>query len=51
MKQLFTLGLREIGDAIVLYESVTDMSFEEIERIVEARFEKNQLRESILRTI
>jgi len=51
LRKLFTLGLREIGDAIVLYETITDISFEEIERIVEARFEKTQLRDSILRTI
>jgi hypothetical protein len=34
------MGLREIGDAIVLDETITDFTFEEVERIVEARFER-----------
>jgi hypothetical protein len=51
LRGLFRMGLREIGDAVVLYETVSDLSYEELERIIEARFEKTQLRDSILRTI
>ncbi len=51
LKLLFSLGLREIGDAVVIYDKITQFSIEEIERVVEARFEKTQLRESILKTI
>jgi hypothetical protein len=48
---LFSLGLREICDAILLYGTVSAFSFQEIERVVEARFEKSQLRDSIMRSI
>lgn len=50
LKDLFKLGLREIADA-VFSERIAHFNSEEIERIVEARFEKTQLRESIMKSI
>ena len=50
LKDLFTLGLREICEK-VLNDTIKNFSNEEIERIIEARFESTQLRESLLRTI
>ena len=44
------MGLREIADA-VFGERIAHFNCEEIERIVEARFEKTQLRESIMKSI
>jgi hypothetical protein len=50
LRDLFKLGLREIADA-VFSERIAHFNSEEIERIVEARFEKTQLRESIMKSI
>jgi hypothetical protein len=50
LRELFKLGLREIADA-VFSERISHFNCEEIERIVEARFEKTQLRESIMKSI
>jgi hypothetical protein len=50
LRELFKLGLREIADA-VFSERISHFNSEEIERIVEARFEKTQLRESIMKSI
>lgn len=50
LKSLFSLGLRDICDQ-VLNEKISNFSYEEIERIIEARFEATQLRDSLLRTI
>ena len=44
------MGLREIADAISLGK-ISQFTYEEVERIVEARFEKTQLRDSIMRNI
>lgn len=51
LKLLFSLGLREICDAVLVHQRITDFSLMEIERIVEARFEKTQLRDSIMKSI
>jgi hypothetical protein len=50
LKDLFHLGLREIADAVIS-ERITEFNGEEIERIIEARFERTQLRESIVKSI
>lgn len=50
LKFLFSLGLREIADS-VFNEKISNFNCEEIERIIEARFEKTQLRDSIMKSI
>jgi hypothetical protein len=50
LKLLFSLGLREIAD-YVFNEKIGNFNCEEIEKIVEARFEKTQLRDSIMKGI
>jgi hypothetical protein len=47
---LFKCGLRELYDA-VLADKLPDFRYEELERVVEARFEDTGLRESLLRTM
>ena len=55
LRLLFSLGLRQIGDAvtqnIMNEQSISEFSYEEVERVVEARFERTQLRDSILKMI
>ena len=50
LKDLFNLGLREIGDKIGS-KKISHFNYESIEKIIEARFENTQLRESILKRI
>lgn len=50
LRDLFALGLREISDRI-LKGQLLSFTYEEIEKIIEARFESSSLRDSILRTI
>jgi hypothetical protein len=47
---MFSSGLREVGEKIYS-EQITTFSFEEVEKIVEARFERTSLRDSVLRDI
>lgn len=53
LRLLFSLGLRQIGDAVTSTStpSINEYSYEEVERVVEARFERTQLRDSILKMI
>lgn len=50
LKELFSLGLRDIGDR-VYQQRLTQFSSDEVEHIVEARFESTTLRDSILKGI
>jgi len=50
LKDLFSFGLREISDAIIS-EKIIEFNSEEIQKIIEARFERTQLRESISKSI
>lgn len=48
---LFKCGLRELCDAVLAGKLAEDFRYEELERVVEARFEDTGLRQSLLRTI
>ena len=50
MKLLFLLGLRDITEKVMANE-ISSFNYDEIERIVEARFEDTQLRQSLLRSM
>ena len=47
---MYNSGLREVGEKIYS-EQITTFTFEEVERIVEARFERTSLRDSVLKGI
>ena len=50
MEKLLDYGLREIQD-LVSEGKIENFSADEIERIIEARFEKTTLRDSIVKSI
>ena len=50
LRELYMVGLREINEKVALGQ-IKEMKFEEIERIIEARFENTQLRGSMLISI
>jgi hypothetical protein len=47
---LYNSGLREVGEKIYSEQIVT-LNYEEVERIIEARFERTSLRDSVLKGI